>query len=205
MDNRFAVSIRVGEAMLNNHESTTYVFWIIDSWKMPRLFSSKQYLLNCKISDRLELGEHLTMQLIDIDDVSRTTGGYKTNLHIEVLIKSGQKEISLVPTNPLTPNNVHSNHGEVQALLSVIKSLKSGMQPEVLANPYHRELIRQKREQEISERDWDPYESPYTYYAIDHPPTSIRRRILLTLLTIFVLLVLLIVVGIVFGGIEIVI
>ncbi len=54
-------------------------------------------------------------------------------------------------------------------MVQVIKALRNGEIVELDTNPYHRELIRQGRVAEIAKRYWDPYVSPWVYYAQDHP------------------------------------
>jgi len=74
-------------------------------------------------------------------------------------------------------------------MAEVINAFRAGERPNLDPNPYHRALIRQGKEAEIARRYWDPYVSPWIYYAEDHPRPPLWKIILQVILTILAMAV----------------
>ncbi len=105
-----------------------------------------------------------------IEDASfQEFGGEWDTFPMVTVISRGHSRIYFYPMNPLNPNSPLSGMKEAAAMVQVIKALRNGEIVELDTNPYHRELIRQGRVAEIAKRYWDPYVSPWVYYAQDHP------------------------------------
>lgn len=94
-----------------------------------------------------------------------------------------------IPMNPLFPNRPLAARSEAEDMVATIMALGHGVKPNLDPNPYHRELKRQGREDEISKRLWDPSVSPWFYYHEDHPRAPIWKVILQTLITILAIAV----------------
>ncbi len=98
-------------------------------------------------------------------------------------------ELDFYPMEPLKPNSTFSGMQEAAAMAEVINAFRAGERPNLDPNPYHRALIRQGKEAEIARRYWNPYVSPWIYYAEDHPRPPLWEIILQAFLTILAIAV----------------
>ena len=133
------------------------VFWIRDYWDKSINPSIKWSLTQCIIAeDMICIGSTIEEPLSEVTKVEVSKGGYRF-FYDEVRVEFVNRIIYLAPVNPLDPNAILENRGEVRALIEIIEASKKNLDITTSCNPYHRELIYENRDKEISKREWDPY------------------------------------------------
>lgn len=173
--------------------SDDYVFWLYD-FSAPMLRSILKGFPNpgtAQIGSYELVVNKYRIKKIMINEIKRVdyefTGGSTTSYYEVTTWLNDGKGIALAPMNPLAPNVWLGAKFEAEAMVAVIEAFRQGKTPDLDPNPYHRELKRQGREDEISRRVWDPYVSPWVYYRQDHPRPSLSKILLLTVATILAL------------------
>ena len=158
-----------------SEEGQQYIFWCYsDMPGMLDILFRRVYgfalTLNRACLTYKQEERSVSILLNDIQDVSLQEGGAWPDIWPDVIVtlKTGFR-VHFFLINPLEPNAPLASTGEATALIEILRALRRKSNVEFDPNPYHRELIRQGRVADIAKRYWDPYVSPWVYYAQDHP------------------------------------
>ncbi len=164
---------------LTNTEHTLkrppYIFWrYSDSPGMLEILFRRVYGIVVEIDTQklaYEIDDNRRqISLKDIRNVSFLDAGAWADTYPMVTIQlRNNTRLNLYPMNPLKPDSPLSGMQEAAAMVKIINAFRADEEIDLEPNPYYRELIRQGQVSEIARRFWDPYVSPWIYYAQDHP------------------------------------
>lgn len=109
------------------------------------------------------------LRLVWSDDMSQTTD----------LLLRHRRKIFLVPADVF--DHYMDDNWELKNMYEVIRCYKSGEEPTIETNPYHRMLLRRGQSERVTERNWEPNLHPSHY---DSVPTvfSVLKRLVLTII-----------------------
>jgi len=179
-------SIHVGHTSRDRQkDERRYIFWCYSDMPgmLDILFHRESGIIVEIDNQKLEYASNHEKKYILLKDVKDASfqefGAGEDTFPMVTIIARDNLRVDFYPLNPLNPNSPLSGMKEAAAMVQIIKALRKGETIELDPNPYHRELIRQGRMDEISQRYWDSYVSPWVYYAQKHPHFHSPLRMIL--------------------------
>jgi hypothetical protein len=159
---------------MDKNRALEYIFWL-KSWSdrsSMSLFSPNRGQFKCSI-DATKIGiipvennshQELSIDISLIQKCKLRYAAGNPNRSVELVLNG--RRIFLVPINPFEPKSVlYVNHNEANAMINVIDSFRSNMDPKVDPNPYVRQMTTKdslKRFRQLNQ-SWDAHTSPWVY------------------------------------------
>jgi hypothetical protein len=159
---------------LDNNKALEYIFWL-KSWNersSGSSFAPNRGQFKCIIDRRkisiIPVENNPDKEIsIDISQIQKCKLRYaagEPNRSVELVLNG--RRFFLFPINPFEPNTVlYVNHSEANAMINVIDSFRSNMDPKVDPNLYLRQMKTKdslKRFRNLNQ-SWDAHTSPWVY------------------------------------------
>lgn len=188
------------------NSSSTFVFWLFD-WATHRIVTSLRYYpryIRCDIdASGISIYDtskplHIPCTQISLCEIYRFSQGLYAGPANNVRLKlvstfadnehtTSRRELYLVPVNPFRNEPGIS---EIESMVDIINSFRTGNVPQLPTNPYQRELIQRGKANEFDVQRWDPLTPPNLYTPVPNPILVLLKALLIAAIATLIVLLL---------------